>query len=315
MQKLWLLWVCVWAVNSVSGQWRIASTTKNRYAQSLIAIYADAASGFKQSKGSSITSKHGTQKQYKAKLLPLHALDGKLMYHPADSTLWGYYTLAKIKTIDEAEAALLYHSEEISNAMGRKITLRTSTSFTDSTTIKQEIVSYLLPMGFFHATAYLQVCSVQQGYVVRMVVPGKQPAFFYTIQRNDPRCSNLFTANFKKAVAYFENNTGIDAATQLPGFYYVNSGNMIFEKWSDNLPHGKFEFDNAITNIRSSVARSYVYTHVPITTKDSVAYRTIFTQFNEYDLPQRKTIELSLVKQTDGSAKVRIQFCQPKPTH
>jgi len=297
----------------LTAQYKIPYANKNSFSVALIDIFNDAPSGFKQYKGGNIFNKLIGGKSFKFKMYLPNAIESKIIVTPRDSFPTAVFVFAKLTDSAQAEAAFIKHLQNVYNALGKKILLRVQNDALDTGIVRATKIGYILQNGFFYYNAVMQMQRVHaKQYLVRMLVKGTEPTFYYWIQKNNPHSSNIFVNNCKKSIENFENSNASNCFMALPGFTCELVTDSTYGKLAcyykifPDILNAQYEFDNALGNLRSSLGKTYVYKFLP--SKKNVLISASFVMLSNFEEVLTKQIVLFINKYAIEDYRVTIKF-------
>jgi len=301
---------------SLSAQYTITYPNKNKLGNALIDIFNDASSNFKQSRGGTFTARLlPAGKVHRLKVHVPNAIETKII--TVNNPSFKYQAVlhfAKCSSFEEAEAAFVKTSQQITSSLGKRIMVRTADSTAnDTSVVKEQRIGYMLPSGFFYYNASLQLQRFAATWLITLRVNGWEPDFYFWIPKNDPLSSNIFSHNFRRVVQRFETSAvAPDVQQLLPGFDAlvtkdsVGKPMLVFDKTFADLPNAEFEYNNALNNIKASLGKAFVYRFNKV--QQGKVSSITFVRNTDFDKPQKRYIELLLDKYTGITEGYRISI-------
>jgi hypothetical protein len=299
----------------LSAQYTITYPNKNKLGNALIDIFNDASNNFKQSRGGTFTARLlPAGKVYRLKVYVPNAIETKII--TVNNSAFKYQAVlhfAKCSSYEDAEAAFVKTSQQITSSLGKRMMVRTADSTAnDTSVVKEQRIGYMLPSGFFYYNASLQLQRFTAStWLVTLRVNGWEPAFYFWIPKNDPLSSNIFSHNFRRVVQRFETSLATNDVQQLlPGFNAlvtkdsVGKPMLVFEKSFADLPNAEFEYNNALNNIKASLGRAFVYRFNKVSVGEVSSIT--FVRDTDFDKLEKRYIELLLDKQISVTETYRI---------
>ncbi|MFN4007479.1 MAG: hypothetical protein ACK4HE_08200 [Chitinophagaceae bacterium] len=301
----------------LSAQYTIPYPNKNKLGNALIDIFNDASNNFKQSRGGTFTARLlPAGKVYRLKVHVPNAIETKII--TVNNSVFKYQAVlhfAKCSSYEEAEAAFVKISQQITSSVGKRMMVRTADNTSnDTSVVKEQRIGYMLPRGFFYYNASLQLQRFTAStWLITLRVNGWEPVFYFWIPKNDPLSSNIFSHNFRRVVQRFEASLATNDVQQLlPGFDALVTKDttgkpmLVFEKSFADLPNAEFEYSNALNNIKASLGSTFVYRFNKVSVGEVSSIT--FVRDTDFDKLEQRCIELLLDKQIAFTATYRIRI-------
>jgi hypothetical protein len=288
---------------------------KNEFAKNFITLLNDAPNNFNEYKDrpiKKVDSIYPNKKVFGINMKLPGAIMGKLVM---DTIPFAEFTFPKANTIEDAEAILVNISNQITEAMNRRVLLLNNEVDNKTSLKKQVKIAYGLSNGFFLHNVFVQIHknNNDESYVLRLKINSGKPPYFFKIMKNEPVNSFMFVTAFKTELNIFQKYPWQDCLGNLEPFTCIGTKKtkdavtvMYTKTGIEEFLDGKKEFENWFANIRVCMSDKYVYYIVP---KSGNKIREMaFIKFDDIDKKHAKTLHLSLIEKGANDYVIELDF-------
>jgi hypothetical protein len=288
---------------------------KNEFARNFVKLVNDAPFNFKDVKDKSIK---GVDSAYLGKTVLTNkirlkgAAPGKIVL---DSIPFAEYFFGKFESADDAEAAYVNLSNNIAEAMSRKVLFKNEDGNGKTSLVKQTKIAFTQNSGFFLYNIFIQLHRNPNDSSLSLLLKVKsgKPAYFHKIMANEPVNSFMFVGQLKTQLPTFHKQGWQGCLGNLQPFIcrgtrrgkdtlivvYVKNG-------MQDLPDAKKEFETALTNMRVCMSNDYVY-YLP-QPSGNVLRDVAFVKFDDIEKKNPRILKLSLVEQSKTDYVLEMGF-------
>lgn len=293
----------------------IPKQKKNEFAKNFIKVLNDAPNNFKEVKDKPF-------KQVDSAYLGLTVLQNKVNLKGAakgkivlDSIPFAEYYFGKFISQEEAEAMYVNLSNQIAEAMNRKVLFKTEDGNGSSSFIKQTKIAYTLNSGFFLYNVFVQLNKnlIDTTFHLYVKIKAGKPPYFYKIQRNEPVNSFMFVGLLRSQLNTFHRMGYQGCLGNLSPFTCTkekktkDSAYIIYtKKGLEDLPDAKKEFEAALTNMRVCMSEEYVY-YLPAPHEKHLR-EVAFLKFDDIEKQKPKILTLTLVEENKQNYLLELRF-------
>ena len=318
MLKLAIILFFVCNVNILMAQEFIISTPKqkkNDFARNLVKLLNDAPNKFDDCKDKplkTIDSAYPNKKVFNSKLKLPGAINGKLII---DSIPFVEYFFGNFEKKDDAESAFVNLSNQISEAMNRKVLFRNNDTGNKTTLARETKIAYTAHSGFFMYNIFVQLHRNANDSTLRLllkIVSGKPP-YYHKVMKNEPINSFMFVTALKGQLNVFQKQSWQGCLGSLLPFYcrgtrkgkdtltvfYVKGG-------MQEMADAQKEFEACLTNLRVCMSDDYVYYLLP--PQGNNKREVVFIKFDDIEKKRAKTIHLSLIEKSKQDYYLDLGF-------
>ncbi len=288
---------------------------KDDFAKSFVKLINDAPNNFKDVKDKAfkgIDSAYPKSRIFHCKVKLQGALSGKLVL---DSIGFAEYHFGDFSTIEDAEAVFVNLSNNIAEAMGRKVLFRNNDTGSKSGMVRQTKIAYTQQSGFFHYNVFVQLFKKEgeEKFQLLLKVNGGKPQYYYKVMKTEPINSFMFTTALRGQLSTFQKYKPQGCLGDLTPF--VCRGTRIcgdttvvfYTKYGfQDVLDGKKEFEISLTNLRACLSEEYVY-YLPVPQNNRMR-EVAFLKVDDIEKKRSKTIHLSLVEQSKTDYYLELGF-------
>jgi len=288
---------------------------KDDFAKSFVKLINDAPNKFKEIKDKafkSVDSTYPKSKVFHCKVKLQGALSSKLVL---DSLAFAEYHFGDFATMGDAETVFVNLTNNIAEAMSRKVMFRNNDTGTKTGMIRQTKIAYTQQSGFFHYNVFVQLFRKigEDKFSVLLKVNGGRPKYYYKVMRTEPIGSFMFATALRSQLGTFQKHKPQGCLGDLTPFVCRGTRNcgdtvlVFYTKYGFNDPQdGKKEFEISLTNLRTCLGEDYVYYLAP--PQNNHIREVAFLRIDDIEKKRSKTIHLSLVEQSKTDYYLELGF-------
>ncbi len=318
IRLVFILFFCANTIQNYAQQFivDVPKQKKNEFARSFVKLLNDAPNHFKDIvdkpiKG--IDSAYPNLSVYNNKIkLKGAPIAGKIVL---DSIPFAEYFYGKFDNLENAEATYVNLSNNIAEALDRKVLFKNEDGDNTTPFLKQTKIAFTQNSGFFLYNIFVQLYKndIDSSFTVLLKIKSGTPPYFYKIMQNEPINSFMFVGLLKTQLPAFQKQSWQGCLGNLQPFIckgtkktkdtlmviYVKSG---FEELVD----AKKEFEAALTNMRVCMSNEYVY-FLP-TPQGKILREVAFLKFDDIEKKKPKILKLALVEEAKRNYFLELGF-------
>lgn len=288
---------------------------KDDFAKAFVRLINDAPYYFNDVKDKAYKgpdSLHPATKVFHCKVRLQGAVSSRIV---PDSIPFAEYHFGDFDAMEDAETALVNLSNNIAEAMGRKVLFRNNDTGSNTGMLRQTKIAYTQQAGFFHYNVFVQLFKKEgeEKFRVLMKVKGGRPQFYYKVMKTEPINSFMFATALRSQVGTFQKYKPQGCLGDLMPFTcrgIRKCGDtivVVYTKYGfQDLPDGKKEFEITLTNLRTCLSEEYVYYLPP--PQNNRLREVAFLRVDDIEKKRSKTIHLSLVEQSKTDYYLELGF-------
>lgn len=294
--------------NCSFAQFHVSYAPKDAFSSALIKVLNAAPNNFETIKSKKLIASDTTIAVYLSKVRMPSTSNASVLIK--GETIVAYFSLGTYDHIRDAESVLVNATKDIASALMQQVLIKNTDSTEAQGIMKQTDIALITTNGFYDYNISVAI-KKDTNYHVVLNIRGGDPLFYYTIPAMPVR-SGYFNAGFLTNTRAFINNSLYGCNGDIPGFTCNTFKDSSFTplvqyvKYDDSEPHAFFEFDNALTNIKSCLGSDYVYYF----NKAVGDTRKIATFIKRADIEKmnKKSISLKLTETDSQLFEVAIDF-------
>jgi hypothetical protein len=306
LRLAFILFFCASAIQLNAQQFYvdIPKQKRNEFARNFVKLLNEAPSYFDDIKDKpikGIDSAYPNSTVLKTKIQLKGAVSpGKIVL---DSIPFAEYFFGKFENLDNAEAVYVNLSNNIAEALNRKVLFKNEDGNNKTDYFKQTKIAFTQNSGFFLYNIYVQLFKneVDSSYTVFLKIKSGKPPYFHKIMMNEPINSFMFVGLLKTQLPAFQKQSWQGCLGNLQPFFCTGSKKtkdtvmVVYTKAGfQELADAKKEFEAALTNIRVCLNTDYVY-YLP-TPNNNKLREVAFLKFDDIEKIKPKILKLSLVE-------------------
>jgi hypothetical protein len=288
---------------------------RDDFAKSFVRLINDAPYYFKDVKDKAfkgIDSLNPSSKPFHCKAKLQGAVSSRIIY---DSIPFAEYHFGDFDNMEDGETALVNLSNNIAEAMGRKVMFRNNDTGSNTGMLRQTKIAYTQQSGFFHYNVFVQLFKKEgeEKYRVLLKVKGGRPPYYYKVMKTEPIGSFMFATALRSQVGTFQKYKPQGCLGDLTPFQCRGTRKcgdtivVVYTKYGfQDLLDGKKEFEITLTNLRTCLSEEYVY-YLPPPINNRMR-EVAFLRVDDIEKKRSKTIHLSLVEQSKNEYYLELGF-------
>lgn len=232
-----------------------------------------------------------------------------------DSIPFTEYFFGKFESLDNAEAVYVNLSNNIAEALNRKVLFKNEDSDNKTDYFKQTKIAFTQNSGFFLYNIYVQLykSNIDSSYTVFLKIKSGKPPYYHKVMMNEPINSFMFVGLFKTQLPVFQKQSWQGCLGNLQPFICTGSRKtkdtamVVYTKAGfQELPDAKKEFEAALTNMRVCLSTDYVY-FLPLPSGNRLR-EVAFLKFDDIEKAKPKILKLALVEQSKRNYILELSF-------